>query len=65
MYMGIPPVGNIVRSAREARNLSQTALAKKIAVSKQTVIALEKHQRNPTYVVLGINIDGRKDILGI
>jgi len=63
--MGIPPVGNIVRSAREARNLSQTALAKKIAVSKQTVIALEKHQRNPTYVVLGINIDGRKDILGI
>ena len=51
MYMGIPPMGNIVRSAREARNLSQTALAKKIAVSKQTVIALEKNQRNPTYEV--------------
>ena len=64
MYIGIPPVGNIVRSAREARNLSQTALAKKIAVSKQTIIAVEKNQRNPKYEVfcrlvhaLGISAD--------
>lgn len=51
MNIGIMPMGDIVRSAREARCLSQTALAKKIAVSKQTVIAVEKNQRNPTYEV--------------
>jgi len=45
------PIGDIVRSAREAKCLSQTALAKEIAVSKQTVIAVEKNQRNPTYEV--------------
>lgn len=51
MPISISPVGDIVRSAREAKSLSQSALAKKIAVSKQTVIAVEKNQRNPTYEV--------------
>jgi len=44
-------VGDILRSAREARSLSQAALAKKSAVSKQTVLAVENNQRNPSYEV--------------
>ena len=44
-------VGNIVRSAREARELSQTELAEEASISRQTVIAVESNQRNPTYEV--------------
>lgn len=51
MHIKITQMGDIVRSAREARGLSQAALAKEIAISKRTVVALENNQRKPTYEV--------------
>lgn len=44
-------IGDIVRSAREAKCLSQSALAEMIGVSKQTIIHVEKNRRKPTYDV--------------
>lgn len=64
MHVKVTWIGDIVRSAREARGLAQSALAKEIAVSKRTVVALENNQRKPTYEVfcrlvhaLGISAD--------
>lgn len=48
MHIEVAQMGDIVRSAREAKGLSQVALAKEIATSKQTIVALENNQRNPT-----------------
>jgi transcriptional regulator with XRE-family HTH domain len=45
------PMGDIMRSAREAKGLSQAALAEQIDVSTRTIIAIEKNKRNPTYAV--------------
>jgi len=45
-------MGHILRSAREAKGLTQAALAERIDVSIRTIIAIEKNQRNPTYEVL-------------
>jgi transcriptional regulator with XRE-family HTH domain len=45
-------MGNVIRSAREAKGLTQAALAERIDVSIRTIIAIEKNQRNPTYEVL-------------
>jgi transcriptional regulator with XRE-family HTH domain len=45
-------MGSIIRSAREAKELTQASLAEKIDVSIRTIIAIEKNQRNPTYEVL-------------
>lgn len=44
-------IGDIVRSAREGKGLSQPELAEMIGVSKQTIIKLEKNRRKPTYDV--------------
>jgi len=44
-------VGDIMRSARESRSLSQAALAEKSAISKQTVVKVENNQRYPSYEV--------------
>jgi len=51
MHIKVTWMGDIVRSAREARGLTQAALAKEIAVSKRTVVALENNQRKPTYEI--------------
>ena len=42
-------MGDIVRSAREVKHLTQSALAGKIGVTKQTIIAIEKNRRHPTF----------------
>jgi transcriptional regulator with XRE-family HTH domain len=51
MSAEMPQIGGIVRSAREAMELTQSELAKKIAVSKQTIIAVENNQRYPSFEV--------------
>jgi transcriptional regulator with XRE-family HTH domain len=45
-------MGGILRSAREAKGMTQAALAERIDVSIRTIIAIEKNKRNPTYDVL-------------
>lgn len=52
MHIAITQVGSIMRNAREAECLSQEALAKKSAVSKRTIAAVETNQRSPSYEVL-------------
>jgi len=45
-------MGAVLRNAREAKGLTQAALAERVDVSIRTIIAIEKNQRNPTYEVL-------------
>ena len=45
-------MGEILRNAREAKGLTQAALADLIGVSTRTIIAIEKSKRNPTCDVL-------------
>lgn len=52
MHDNMTAIGNIMRSAREAKGLTQAALAERIGVSNRTIIAIEKNKRNPTYEVL-------------
>lgn len=52
MHDDVTRIGSVVRSAREAKGLTQAALADLISVSVRTVIAMEKNNRNPIYVVL-------------
>lgn len=52
LHIGMTQMGNVLRSAREAKELTQAALAEKIDVSIRTIIAIEKNQRNPTCEVL-------------
>ena len=52
MHIDKTKLGDIIRSARESKGLSQAALADKIRVSTRTIIAIEKNQRNPTFEVL-------------
>ena len=51
MHNDMMRIGDILRSARETKRLSQTALAEKIDVSARTIIAVENNQRYPTYEV--------------
>ena len=44
-----PPITNKVRELREAHdNMSQSALAKEIGVTRQTVIAIEQGRYSPS-----------------
>ena len=44
-----PPITNRVRELREAHdNMSQSALAKEIGVTRQTVIAIEQGRYSPS-----------------
>lgn len=44
-----PPITNCVKDLREAQDqMSQTALAKEIGVSRQTVIAIEQGKYSPS-----------------
>lgn len=52
MHINVTQMGDIVRSARETKELSQAALAEMIDVSTRTIIAIEKNKRNPTYEVV-------------
>ena len=52
MHNNMTPIGSIIRGAREAKGLSQAALAEKIDASTRTIIAVENDQRYPTYEIL-------------
>ena len=45
-------MGEVLRNAREAKGLTQAALAEMIGASTRTIIAIEKNKRNPTCDVL-------------
>lgn len=45
-------IGEIIKSAREAKGITQAQLAEAIDSSVRTVIALEKEKRNPTMETL-------------
>lgn len=52
MHTDMMSMGNVLRNAREAKNLTQSELAEMIGASTRTILAIEKNQRNPTYEVL-------------
>ena len=52
LQISITRMGDTLRSAREAKGMSQALLAEHIGVSTRTIIAIEKNQRNPTFEVL-------------
>ena len=51
MHYDVTRIGKVLRAAREAKNLTQAALAEKTDVALRTVIAIENGQRYPTYEV--------------
>ena len=46
------PLGNVVRTFRKGKNLSQEALAERIGVCKRTIIDIEKNTGNPKFEIL-------------
>ena len=48
-------IGNRIKEARTKKGLSQEALAKKIGISKRTLINYEKNEQEPTVTTI-INI---------
>ena len=51
MHSDMTRMGGIIHTAREAKGLTQSALADKIGASVRTVIDVEKDKRNPTYEI--------------
>ena len=45
-------LGNVVRTARKSRHLSQEALAERIGVCKRTIIDIESDTGNPKFEIL-------------
>lgn len=45
-------LGNVVRTTRKSRHLSQEALAERIGVCKRTIIDIESNTGNPKFEVL-------------
>ena len=52
MQINMTRIGDILRNAREGKELTQEALAEHIGVCVRTIIAIEKGKRNPTCEVL-------------
>lgn len=52
MHYDMNRMGSVIQKAREARGITQIALADKIGVSLRTIIAIENGKRNPTFEVL-------------
>lgn len=52
MHIDKTAVGDIIHKARDAKGLTQAALAEKIDASVRTIIAVEKGKRNPTLEIL-------------
>jgi len=48
LHKSMTRMGGILRSAREAKELTQESLAERIGASTRTIIAIEKNQRNLT-----------------
>ena len=51
MHQDMTLIGRVFRSAREAKGLTQAALAELASVALRTIIAIENDQRYPTYEV--------------
>ena len=45
-------LGDVVRTTRKSRHLSQEALAERIGVCKRTIIGIERNTGNPKFEVL-------------
>lgn len=45
-------MGDVIRHARENKEMTQAVLADKIGTTTRTIIAIEKGNRNPTHDVL-------------
>lgn len=45
-------LGDVVRTTRKSRHLSQEALAERIGVCKRTIVDIESNTRNPKFEVL-------------
>lgn len=52
MNQSVNALGEVVRSTRKSKNLSQEALAEKIGVCKRTIIDIEKNTGNPKFEIL-------------
>lgn len=46
-------MGDLIRKARESKEMTQVAFADAIGATTRTVIDIEKGKRNPTHEVLG------------
>ncbi len=51
MHQDMTRIGRIMRAGREAKGMTQAALAEKTNVALRTIIAIENNQRYPTYEV--------------
>lgn len=52
MNQSIKTLGDIVRSTRKSKHLSQEALAERIGVCKRTIIDIENNAGNPKFEIL-------------
>lgn len=52
MNQAMSGLGDIVRTTRKNKNLSQEALAERIGVCKRTIIDIEKNTGNPKFEIL-------------
>ena len=52
MNQSVSALGNIVRTTRKSKNLSQEALAEKLGVCKRTNMDIEKNTGNPKFELL-------------
>lgn len=51
MHQDMTHMGRVLKAGREAKNMTQVALAEKANVALRTIIAIENEQRYPTYEV--------------
>lgn len=49
MHDDMTKMGSILRAAREAKGMTQAALAKDTEIAVRTIIDIEKDKRHPTY----------------
>lgn len=52
MNQSVSVLGNVVRTTRKSKNLSQEALAEKLGVCKRTIMDIEKKTGNPKFELL-------------
>lgn len=52
MNHSVNTLGNVVRTVRKSKNLTQEALAEKIGVCKRTIMDIEKNTANPKFELL-------------
>ena len=52
MNQSVRTLGDVVRTIRKEKSLSQEALAERIGVCKRTIIDIENHTGNPKFEIL-------------